>query len=291
MKVCPRCNNELFNESSCGFCGFTAKMIDGFMAFAPELATGNDNFESNAHERLFKSENSCFWFPERNKLLTWVMKKYFPFAESFLEVGCGTGYVLSGLSLTFSGIRYTGADIFTSGLKFAASRAPQAEFMQMDARRIPFNNEFDVIGAFDMIEHVDEDEQVLSQMYKALRPGGGIIITVPQHEWLWSAADDQGFHKRRYTRTILGEKVTKNGFEVIRMISFMSLLLPVIILLRWRYLFYSKKAIEKSVKKEIKINSVLNYLFGVICKLETQMIKTGFSFPAGGSLLCIAKKR
>ena len=291
MKVCPRCNKELSNNSSCRLCGFTAKMIDGFMAFAPELVTGNDNFESDAHERLFQCENKCFWFPERNKLLIWAMKKYFPLTQSFLEIGCGTGYVLSGLSLTFPGIKYTGADIFTSGLKFASSRVPQAEFIQMDARSIPFNNEFDVIGAFDMIEHVDEDEQVLSQMYKALRHGGGIIVTVPQHEWLWSAADDQGFHKRRYTRAILGEKVTKSGFEVIRMISFMSILLPVIILLRWRYLFYSKTTIEKSVKEEIKINSVLNYLFGVICKLETQMIKSGFSFPAGGSLLCIAKKR
>jgi len=87
------------------------------------------------------------------------------------------------------------------------------------------------------------------------------------------------------------EKVTRSGFEVARMISFMSLLLPVIVLLRGRYLFCSKKAIEKSVKEEIKINSVLNYLLGVTCNLETQMIKSGFSFPAGGSLLCIAKKR
>lgn len=291
MKVCPGCNSELLNDSSCGCCGFTAKMIDGFLAFAPGLAAGNDNFDATAHARLFQQESNCFWFPERNRLIIWAMNKYFPNTKSLLEIGCGTGYVLSGLSSAFPEKTYTGADIFTSGLKFAVSRVPQANFIQMDARHIPFNNEFDVIGAFDMIEHVEEDQQVINQMYRAVRRGGGIIATVPQHKWLWSAADDQGFHKRRYTRAMFGEKVTKSGFEVVRMISFMSLLLPIIILLRARYLFYSKKAIEKSVKAEITINPVFNYLLSSIFIAETRMIKAGFSFPAGGSLLCIAKKR
>lgn len=291
MKVCPDCNSELQNDSSCGCCGFSAKKIDGFLAFAPELATGNDNFEATAHARLFQQENNCFWFTERNKLIVWAMEKYFPKAESFLEIGCGTGYVLSGLSSAFDGMKYTGADIFTSGLKFAAKRVPQANFIQMDARHIPFSNEFDVVGAFDMIEHVEEDQQVLNQMYKAVRRGGGIIATVPQHKWLWSAADDYGFHKRRYTRAEFGEKVTKNGFEVVKMISFMSLLLPIIALLRGRYIFCSREAIEKSIKAGLSIDSSLNYLCSTICILETRMIQSGFSFPAGGSLLCIAKKR
>lgn len=291
MKVCPDCNSELQNDSSCECCGFSAKKIDGFLAFAPELATGNDNFDATAHTRLFQQENNCFWFPVRNKLIAWAMKKYFPKAESFLEIGCGTGYVLSGLSLTFPVMKYTGADIYTSGLKFAAERVLKANFIQIDARHIPFSNEFDAIGAFDMIEHVEEDQQVLNQMYKAVRRGGGIIATVPQHKWLWSAADDYGFHKRRYTRAVFGEKVTKSGFEVIKMISFMSLLLPIIALRRGRYMFCSKKAIEKSVRAELRINPNLNYLFNSICILETRMIQSGFSFPAGGSLLCIAKKR
>lgn len=291
MKVCPDCNSELLNDSSCGYCGFTAKRIDGFLAFASELVASNDNFDANSYARIFQQENDCFWFPERNKLINWAMKKYFPKAESFLEIGCGTGYVLSGLSSIFSGMKYTGADIYTGGLKFAAERVPQANFIQMDARHIPFNNEFDVIGAFDMIEHVEEDQHVLDQMYKAVRHGGGMIATVPQHKWLWSAIDDHIFHKRRYTRAMFGEKVTKSGFEVIKMISFMSLLLPIIAMLRGRYLFYSKEAIEKSVKTELRINPGLNYLFSSICMMELRMIQAGFSFPAGGSLMCIAKKR
>lgn len=291
MNVCPDCNSELLDDSSCKCCGFAAKRIDGFLAFAPELAAGNDNFVAASHERLFQLENNCFWFSERNKLISWAMKKYYPNAESALEIGCGTGYVLKGLSSTCPGMKYTGADIYTSGLKFATERLPQTNLIQMDARHIPFRNEFDVIGAFDMIEHVEEDQQVLDEIFKAVRRGGGIIATVPQHKWLWSAADDYGYHKRRYTRVEFGEKVAKSGFEVIKMVSFMSLLLPLIAVLRGRYLLCPKEAIEKSVKAELRINPVLNYLFRSICMIEMRMIQAGFSFPAGGSLLCIAKKR
>jgi SAM-dependent methyltransferase len=291
MNVCPDCNVELQDDSTCRWCGFSAKRIDGFLAFAPELAAGNDNYRASTHEMLFQLENNCFWFSERNKLIDWAMKKYFPNAESVLEIGCGTGYVLHGLFSTRPGIKYTGADIYTSGLKFAAERVPQANFIQMDARHIPFLNEFDVIGAFDVIEHVEEDQRVFDQIFKAVRYGGGVIITVPQHAWLWSATDDYACHKRRYTRAALGEKVAKSGFEVVKMVSFMSLLLPFIVVLRGRYLFCSKETIEKSVRAELRINSVLNNLFGSICMMETRMIQSGFSFPAGGSLMCIAKKR
>jgi len=291
MRICPDCNSELLNDSSCGSCGFTAKRIDGFLAFAPDLAAGSDSFPADDHEILFQQENNCFWFSERNKLIIWVLKKYFPHAETVMEIGCGTGYVLNGLSSTYPEIKYTGAEIYTRGLKFAAERVPQANFIQMDARQIPFREEFDIIGAFDVIEHVEEDQQVLSQMFKAVRPGGGIIITVPQHKWLWSVTDELGCHKRRYTRRELGDKVAKSGFEVIKMVSFMSLLLPLIVVLRGRYLLCTKEMTEKSVNSELRINSALNSLFRAICILEMRIIQIGFSFPAGGSLLCIAKKK
>lgn len=290
MNVCPECNKELLSDLSCGGCGFIAQSVDGFVAFSAELASGNDSYDADFHEKLFQLENNCFWFSERNRLLVWAMKKYFPDTESFLEIGCGTGFVLKGLADAFEKIEYTGADIYTTGLKFAAEKLPQARFIQMDARFIPFHDEFDVLGAFDIIEHVEEDQQILDQMFKAVRAGGGIVVTVPQHKWLWSTTDIYGCHKRRYTRAELRKKITESGFTIIRIISFMSLLLPLILLLRGRYLFLSKEITQKLVRTELNINPVLDFLFKTICALERRLIETGISFPAGGSLLCIAKK-
>src|SRR6266545_4042215 len=91
--------------------------------------------------------------------------------ENFLEIGCGTGFVLSGIRKAFPELILSGSEIFSEGLNLAAERLPGVELFQMDARRIPFQEEFDVIGAFDVLEHVKEDEEVLSQMYQATRKG------------------------------------------------------------------------------------------------------------------------
>ena len=90
-----------------------------------------------------------------------------------------------------------------------------------------------MVGAFDVIEHISEDEEALAQLRRAVRPGGGVLVTVPQHPRLWSPADDYGEHKRRYRRRELVEKVSAAGLEIERITSFVSLLLPAMIASRF----------------------------------------------------------
>src|SRR5205823_1532466 len=92
----------------------------------------------------------------------------------------------------------------------------------------------DAIGAFDVLEHVYEDEAVLRQLYQALKPRGGLLLSVPQHPWLWSPVDDYSHHRRRYIASALAEEVERAGFRILRQTSFVSLLLPVVALSRWR---------------------------------------------------------
>ena len=70
---------------------------------------------------------------------------------------------------------------FRPGCLLLRNGCPGSSCFQMDARRIPFREEFDVIGAFDVLEHVKEDEEVLSQVYQAMRKRGGILVPVPHH--------------------------------------------------------------------------------------------------------------
>lgn len=95
----------------------------------------------------------------------------------------------------------------------------------MDATAIPFVGEFDVFGAFDVLEHVEEDEQVLIQMRDALKPRGVMLLTVPQHAWLWSPVADS-CHVRRYAAKELQVKVKAAGFEIVRSTSFVFSVLP-----------------------------------------------------------------
>ena len=187
MRLCISCTKAFDHASpQCPFCLFEPKKVNGHLAFAPELAAESEGFEAHYFGLLAELEAGNFWFRSRNRLLIWALQRYFPEAKSFLEIGCGTGFVLSGIRKALPELALCGSEVFTAGLSFAAVRLPGIELFQMDARRIPFREEFDVIGAFDVLEHVREDEQVLSQMHQATRKGGGILVTVPHHPFLWS---------------------------------------------------------------------------------------------------------
>ena len=153
----------------------------------------------------------------------------------------------------------------------------------MDARQIPFEREFDVVGAFDVLEHIAEDELVLSEMFKATRPGGGILLTVPQHQFLWSELDRHSMHQRRYDRAELRGKVEGAGFRVERITSFVSFLLPLMMLSR-------RKRKDRDLWAEFQINRSLNAFFEKTLAAERTLIRSGLSFPAGGSLLLVARK-
>jgi SAM-dependent methyltransferase len=289
VKQCPNCNGIL-NEWVCNVCKWEPPVIDGFISFEHSLARDHDDFfPDEVHEILWKTETGSFWFNSRNRLLNWAMKRYFPEAKELLEIGCGTGFVLHNFAKEFPEMHLTGAELFISGLTFARSRVPSASFVQMDARRIPYRDEFDVIGIFDVLEHIDEDEKVLGELYKAVKPGGGCIITVPQHKWLWSASDEVGFHKRRYTGTELKEKVEHAGFRIIRLTSFMCMVLPFLILSRIRYRLTRQQITYNTTIKELKLPGPLDDVFAKLCDIERAVLSRK-SLPVGGSLLCVAGK-
>src|SRR5262245_59889697 len=172
--------------------------MEGYPAFAPELARAAAGFDPAHFSELAELESRNFWFRARNRLIAWALARHCPGAKRFLEVGCGTGYVLSGLAAALPGLDVTGSEVAAEGLGFAARRVPRAKLIQMYARRIPFRDEFDVVGAFDVIEHIEEDRSVLRAMRETLVPGGSLLLTVPQHPFLWSQYDERAHHVRRY---------------------------------------------------------------------------------------------
>lgn len=290
MKSCLACHAHYVSSiTDCPTCGVGPASVDGFYAYAPEFAYAGGGFKSVYFSELARLEEANFWFRSRNQLILWALEEYCPNFRSFLEIGCGTGYVLSGVAKVFPDATLHGSEIFTAGLGFAAARLPLADFMQMDARNIPFYEEFDVVGVFDVLEHIKDDERVLSQVYAALRPQGFMLLTVPQHVWLWSAIDEYACHVRRYTVTDLHQKIEKAGFLIERTTSFVTTLLPAMMISRF---FQREKDAEKfDATAELKISPWLNSLFLQLLRAELKLIKKGWSFPVGGSRLVVAKKR
>jgi len=286
MKVCVACDGRFTaGDWRCPSCGWSPDRYDTWPVFAPELARHNESFSPESFASLARFEPRHFWFRARNRLLVWALDAYFPDARQFLEIGCGTGYVLTGIRDARPEMQVSGSEALNEGLSIARSRLPGVPLLQMDARRLPFDAEFDVIGAFDVIEHIDEDEAVLRQMFQAVRPGGGIVLTVPQHRFLWSVVDEYSHHRRRYRRSELIGKVQRSGFRLVRATSFVSALLPLFWLSRARQ---DRRAFDPN--SEFNISETLNAGLETVLDVERWLIARGVSLPFGTSLLVVAKR-
>jgi SAM-dependent methyltransferase len=291
MKRCLACNAHYTSSLTyCPACGFGPVLVNGFYAYAPEFSRAETGFKSIYFSDLARLEEANFWFRARNTLLIWALKHYGLNVHKFMEIGCGTGSVLKSIAHAFPSVQSVGSEIFPEGLAFAAERlGGRSEFLQMDARQIPYVAEFDAIGAFDVIEHIREDEAVLQQMHQALKPRGLLMLTVPQHPSLWSPVDEYSCHVRRYTARGLHEKVNCAGFEIIRSTSFVTTLLPLMFLSR--LLQRGKSPEYLASNSELKIDPILNRILEYCLHFEVLLIRLGVSLPAGGSRLVIAIKR
>jgi SAM-dependent methyltransferase len=288
LRRCLRCDAGFSGGGwHCPQCGYEPARIGGFPAFAPEEAGGAGGYDPSQFAELARLEAGNFWFRARNHLIAWAIARHFPGARSLLEVGCGTGFVLAGIAAAFPALKLTGTEAATAGLAFAAARAPGASLLQMDGRRVPFRDEFDVVGAFDVIEHIEDDRAVLAELRAAAVPGGGVLVTVPQHRWLWSEYDARAGHLRRYRARELASRIAEAGLEIVRMTSFVALLLPVMYLSR-----RAQRAPGAGYDPlaELRVAPWLNRMLESALGAERALIRAGVNFPAGGSLLAVARR-
>lgn len=244
-------------------------------------------YDAALYEAIAEAEPRSFWFRARNRLIVSTLRRHFPSAQSLLEIGCGTGFVLAALREAFPGLRLVGGELFAEGLKVARRRLPDVELVQLDATRMPYEDEFDVVGAFDVLEHLDDDVVALQEIRKAVRPAGGAVLLVPQHPRLWSRMDTVARHVRRYTRRELIGKVRAAGLEPVETTSFVSTLLPAMIVSR-----VARRALRQSYDPVAELQPArLNRVFERVLDGERRLIERGVSLPVGGSLLVVARRR
>src|SRR5919109_743270 len=253
MKLCLACRRNFSREGwECPACGYEPPEQDGIRLFAAREAEAGDGFDERSFEHLPSAEVASFWFRARNRLVLWALETYFPHARSMLEVGCGTGYVLSGVASAFPQIRLVGSELFPDGL-----------------------------------EHIEEDQEVLAELHRAVRPAGGLLVTVPQHPKLWSPVDDYSRHVRRYVRRELVAKLNRAGFDLMRLTSFVTLLLPVMALSRLR----QRRSRGFDPLAEYRSPAFVDSALGCVMAAERSLIRAGVSLPSGGSLLAVASRR
>lgn len=274
--------------------------IDGIRCYAPEHCADFEHYPSDGFDVTDELEERSFWCRSRNRILKQLVLGLAATATApgspfeFLEIGCGTGFFMGALA-TDRRLKLTGSELYLRGLRSARRRLPDVEFIQMDASAIPFRERFDAVGAFDVIEHVEDDAAVVAGVSRALKPGGTFIVTVPQYRFLWSRLDELVHHKRRYSRRELVARLREGGFVVDYVSSFVFCLFPLMLASRLLDRLRERGRPPETDSKaafasRVAFPSVLNRTFDGVMRVDELLIRLGVSLPFGGSLLAIARK-
>lgn len=223
---------------------------DRIIGYYMKSTPSHSDYPPQAYELLVKAEPRHFWFRGRNVVIRTIIRRLFSdyVGKRFLEVGCGTGYVLAQLNRM--GFNVTGLDMHPEGLVYAKKRVPEASFVRGSLAAYRPKTLFDAIGMFDVVEHIEDDHAALHQCTRLLKTGGMLFLTVPARPELWSAYDDISGHKRRYTKTTLTSLLNRSGYTI-RYMSYVGFFqyLPHLIMKRFM--------LHKSGGKKTDVMSVL----------------------------------
>ena len=251
--------------------------------------TADVSYPDSGHRILAQLEEKSFWFNHRNDIIVSAFQR-FPPPGSVLDVGGGNGYV--SLALKRAGFEPTVVEPGPDGARTARERG--LDVIEASFQKILIEPEsIAAIGAFDVIEHIEDDRSALVGFRDALAPGGRVYLTVPAYSWLSSCDDEVAGHFRRYTVSRLRDRVEEVGFTPLYATYLFACLIAPLFALRTvpsalglrRNLTPEQAAAEHAPLRGLT-RGVLNPLLA----LERRTIAKGGRVPLGTSVLLIAEK-
>jgi SAM-dependent methyltransferase len=256
---------------------------------------GSGGYDPGHFDSLFLAEDQHFWFRARNQAISVLARQVTaPLSPGYrvMEMGCGDGNVLRFLERACPTGIVVGMDLYAEGLRYARIRTACA-LVQGDVRNSPFGVPFQVIGIFDVLEHIDDDRRILGDLSALLDTGGALLLTVPAHRSLWSYFDQVSGHCRRYEPEELRSKLEEAGFAIEYLTPYMASVRPLMWLARRLKARTAAGTVHarELLKEEVRVIPVLNDILRVILSWETFWLAKRRQLPFGSSLLAVARKR
>jgi 2-polyprenyl-3-methyl-5-hydroxy-6-metoxy-1,4-benzoquinol methylase len=267
-------------------------MVDGVRCYSPEEATQYRDYPDEGFAVTDQLERESFWVRSRVRVISKLIQSCVSELGSaqLLEIGCGTGELLRAL-VPDSRLTVTGSEIYLRGLQYAKKKLPGVNFIQFDAQKGVLPERYDIIVALDVLEHIDDDRKTLANLREMLTDRGFLIVTVPQHPFLWSRLDDLVKHKRRYTRHDLLTKLGEQGFGTQYCTSFFFTPFPAMFLSRTLERFQKDTAPEdQALESRVSFSTPVNMILNEVMRIDEALVDRRISLPFGGSLLAVARK-
>jgi SAM-dependent methyltransferase len=255
-------------------------------------STGSSHlsYPENGHADCFEIEENSFWFHHRNNCLISVITR-FTTENLFFDVGGGNGFVTKAINN--AQIQTVLVEPGKSGVLNAKKRNLENVFcgflrdLQGLAGQIPS------IGAFDVIEHIQDDDAFVKEIHHMLKTGGTFFVTVPAFQFLWSDEDRDAGHFRRYKKDKITTLLKNNNFDLIYSTYIFSFLVLPLFIIRSipSKLGIRKKSKTRTEKEHNQNNGFIGKILDIIWQWELRRIKDQKSVPFGTSCLLVAKKK
>ncbi len=226
---------------------------------------------------MYEHEDHYWWFVARRELALELLQRG---SGKTLDVGCGTGALLTSL-----GTEAIGVDFSLEALRHCRKRG-LTKVALGNAECLPCTSQCTSrVVTLDTLEHVADDRVAVSEIFRALTPGGLLVLNVPAFKWLWGPHDVALHHHRRYTRREVKLLLQEAGFQVELLSYSVFFLFPVVVGVRLLDRIFRREAKVRLPK----VGGILNGLLISLMRLEGKLLQW-VSLPVGSSVVAVARK-
>jgi SAM-dependent methyltransferase len=241
------------------------------------------------YQNIYDSEDRQWWYRGMRALSLAVLEAPLRGLAAerrplrLLDAGCGTGRNLEDLARFGEGV---GIDLSPEAIRFCRRRGAAA--VRAGLLHLPFPDAtFDAVTSFDVVYHawVADDRAAVLEMTRVLRPGGLLFVRVPALMLLWGGHDVEVHSRHRYTKGELLALLRDAGLVTVRTSYCNSFLFPVVLLRRVLDRLTGRTGSDVGF-----LPAPLEWLFHALLRLEAALVRAGFSFPLGASVMALARK-
>jgi SAM-dependent methyltransferase len=279
---------------SCAACGLSLERDESGLLVPSRSAIADAqreiSYPQDGADAMLTVEETSFWFRHRNEVIAVVLERFAPVESVVWDVGGGNGFQANKLQQ--SGRTVVLLEPGRRACLNALARGVQNVVCGTMSSLHVRDGVLDAACLFDVIEHIEDAVDLLSECRRALRSNGSVIVTVPAYQALWSDEDEYAGHYRRYTVGLLDKQLAAAGLRLeFASYFFQPLVLPIFVLraLPHRLSFKNSKSGAADLSEHGSGGRSQRIVEALLAR-EARALRAGRTLGFGSSIIAVARR-